>query len=499
MSGRLTILTIVAVFGLSISVGARTPSANAASTPYDWAFVRLDYACKEKTGQLKRFCDKVHQLAVQAREDDVLVRFFDINQRCCELSRERTPSLALVDRTNEFRKAFNEYYIKNWLAFYDILFIDKQGCIFYSIRRESDVEQNIFEGDLVRTPLSECLRTRPQEEAFVDFHNYEPSDEPAAFLVEPIHRDGEFLGWLALQCAINKINSLFAGSEQLGETGETFLVNHAGHMLTESNFEGDSTILAKKLSNENVQAKFREKQGHRTVVDYRGFVALTSFEVVEFLGTQWLVVAKVDKSQITTEHFMQQSDFYHEQVTQHLTGLPIRNSKAAFPVTDQKVIRVDMDEFVKADNRELLKTLGVSTCTAVIATYPGKFGYLAHISPLDMAYGTGTTNLLGHITKKIKTYDIYKYERRRVRFVIVANHFNSLASIVDKLVDEGFLLSQISVLYHPQANCANVTYDYSQDLINVEWVSDQALSTRCVYHGDDSQNLETIVEDSMGG
>ena len=58
-----------------------------------------------------------------------------------------------------------------------------------------------------------------------------------------------------------------------------------------------------------------------------------------------------------------------------------------------------------------LQTLGVSTCTAVIATYPGKFGYMAHVSPLDSVYGGNVTDLVGLITKKIKTYDIYKYER----------------------------------------------------------------------------------------
>ena len=185
------------------------------------------------------------------------------------------------------------------------------------------------------------------------------------------------------------LNSLFAGAEQLGETGETFLVNHQGYMLTESSFEGDSTILEKKLSNENIQAKFREKQGHRTVSDYRGFTVLTSFEVVEFMGTQWLVVAKVDEAQITTEHFMQHRKYYAEKVIHHLASLPVGRGKERFPTTDQKIFRVDMDEFVKANHGELLETLGVSTCTAVIATYPGKFGYLAHISPLDRVYGTG--------------------------------------------------------------------------------------------------------------
>ncbi len=473
-------------------------SPSAMYSPYDWAFVRLDNSRHEKVEQLRRFCDRIHDLAARARDDDVLLRFFELNAKCYALRQSGSPPEEFTRKTTEFRKAFNEYYIQNWLAFYDILFVDRSGTVFYTIRRDANYEQNLFEGPPSQSPLAKCLKEVPEGEAFVDFCFYESSGEPAAFLVEPVHIRGEHQGWMVLQCAINKINSIFAGSETLGETGETFLVNHQGYMLTESSFEGQSTILEKKLSNDNVQAKFHDGKGHRRVTDYRGFAALTSFEVVEFLGTSWLVVAKVDEAQVTTEHYKQHRHYYADRIVEHLSAMPTGGTREEFPTDDRKTIRVDMDEFVKADHGEILKTLGVSTCTAIVATYPGKFGYLAHISPLDRIYGTDGSNLLGHVTKKIRTYDIYKYERRRVRFVIVVRHFDSLINTVDKLVDDGFLLSQISVLYHPEARCANVTYDYSQDRISVEWVFDQPQTAVCIHHGDDGRDLATIVRTSMG-
>ena len=466
-------------------------------SPTDWAHVRLDYARRDKVQQLQRFCDRIHGLAQQASEDDVLARFFEVNLKCFALEQANSAPEELVRKTAEFRRAFNEYYIENWLAFYDLLFVDLQGNVFYTIRRDSNYGQNIFKQGRSHTPLARCLAAKPKKEVFIDFHDCAVSGEPAAFFVEPVHRKGEPLGWIVLQCAINKINSLFAGSEELGETGETFLVNHEGHMLTESNFEGQSTILTKRLSDDNIQAKFRDREGNRRVIDYRGFVALTSFEVVEFLGTKWLVVVKIDEAQVTTEHFMQHRNHYGDRIVERLADTIPGGSRSELPIDNRRIVRVDMDEFVKADHGEVLKTLGVSTCTAVVATYPGKFGYLAHISPLDRIYGTDGTNLLGHITKKIKTYDVYKYERRHVRFVIIASHFNSLRNIINKLVDDGFLLSQIRVLYHAKARCANVTYDYSQDQISVEWVLEGENSDACVHHGEDGHNLETIMKDSM--
>ena len=488
-------------FGVTtLAVLTLCSAARADRSPHEWAFIRLDYACKEKARQFKRFCDQVHERVTRARTDDVLVEFFDVNRKYFHLHREgNRPPEELTTRIGDLHRAMNDHYVRNYLCFYDILMIDTDGNVFYTIRKESDYQHTLFEGALARTPLVRCLRADPQEEVFVDFQYYAASDKPAAFFVEPVSKDGQHLGWLVLQCAINKVNSLFAGAEKLGETGETFLVNHDGYLLTESNFEGDSTILKKRLDDRNIKIKFHEKQGHRTVTDYRGFPALTSFEVVEFLGTQWLVVAKVDEAQIIAEHFQLHQEYYHDRIIRHLTNLPVPDSTGPVPISGKKTIQVDMDEFVGANHDELLRTVGVSTCTAVVATYPGKFGYLAHISPLDKIYGGNATNPLGHIIKKIKTYDIYKYERPRVRFVVVAGHCDSLPQIVGKLVDERFLLSQITVLHGPPGHYANVTYGYSQDRISVKWVSDQTGVDWAVQQACDAQNLGESIRQLIAG
>jgi hypothetical protein len=79
----------------------------------------------------------------------------------------------------------------------------------------------------------------------------------------------------------------------------------------------------------------------------------------------------------------------------------------------------------------------------------------------------------------------------------VARHLDSLIPIANKLVEEGFLLAQISVMYHPQAKCANVLYDYSKDRLSVEWVPYQASDARFIQHAGASYNLETIVKRSI--
>ena len=478
------------LFLIAISVLSTTSPVQANKSVHEWAFTRLNYARNEKTQQLRRLCDNIHKRAVSIRDNGVMINFFEVNNKYFKMNQNDTAPDKFKHAIKRLRKQINDYYIVNYLSFYDILFINKSGDIFYTIRKESDYHKNLFTGELAKTTLSKHLSKNPKKEVFVDFHYYAVSSKPAAFFIEPAFKNGDHLGWFVMQYAVNKINSLFAGAEQLGMTGEAFLVNKDGYLLTESNFASSSTIMKTRLDNKNIEGKFKEKWGNKIITDYRGFEVLTSFEVFDFLGIQWLVVSKVDEAQIVTEHFQQHPKYYSEKIENFLSELPVNNN-GTFKKRRNKTIMVDMDEFVKAEHGELLKTIGVSSCTAFIATYPGKFGYMAHLSPYDKMYGGYATNLLGHIIKKIKNYDIYKYERRRVRFIVVAKHFNGLKSIVDKLVNEGFLLSQINVLHHPQARCANVIFNYSENLTCTEWVMN---TNKITQNPGDENNLGTIVK-----
>ncbi|MCP4575955.1 MAG: hypothetical protein GY846_06700 [Deltaproteobacteria bacterium] len=170
------------------------------------------------------------------------------------------------------------------------LFIDGDGDIFHTIRRQGDYHKNIFEGELAITTLARQLTNHP-DETFVDYEYYSVSDEPSAFFVEPVLKDGCLEGWFVLQCAINKINNMFTQEKGLGATGEVFLVNRHQYMLTESRFSKETSILNRHLSSENIETKFRERSGRKMVTDYRGVRAFTSFEVCHIGASEWLLIA----------------------------------------------------------------------------------------------------------------------------------------------------------------------------------------------------------------
>ena len=78
----------------------------------------------------------------------------------------------------------DKHFVNTYSNFYDILFVDSTGYIFFSIKQEFDYQKNLFEGELASTELSKLLK-QSIKETFVGYEFYFPSDEPAAFYIIP--------------------------------------------------------------------------------------------------------------------------------------------------------------------------------------------------------------------------------------------------------------------------------------------------------------------------
>ena len=461
---------------------------------FDWTFVQLDYARKEKVKSLKRFTERLHNFAKQAAKDKRIAAFFEMNRQYFNAGHDQKIPDSLSRKVKKLRKQFDQYYLSSYFAFYDIIFINNEGTAFYTIRKEMDTHVNLINEKGSIGKLGEVISQRPDHEVFIDFYNYSPSSEPAAFFVEPIFNKGIQVGWIALQCAINKLNTIFASTDELGKTGETFLVNQNGLLLTESYFKGYSTILKLHLDDRNIKPKFENEIGNRIVTDYRGAAALSSFEVFEFLGSKWLVIAKIDKNEILTEHYKRYNKYYKDRILEYIHQNPLVLSSFSPEKRYDKTVRVDIDEFLKAEKGEVLETWGVSTCTALIATIPERFSYLAHISPKDKMYNGNETNLLKQVTKKIKGFDVYPCERQDVIFIVVAPHLDSIPNIIDQLIEDGFFLSQIKIAYNPSAKSATILSDYKNDTVIIKWIPTKDKNKVIVTDIDEIYKIDAIVE-----
>ena len=106
--------------------------------------------------------------------------------------------------------------------------------------------------------------------------------------------------------------------------------------------------------------------------------------------------------------------------------------------------------------------------------------YLAHIGPTDDGYlddalartflGSRRTRYLYEMTTRIKHFDVVPNELKNVRFVVVATHGNSIAGILETLLDQGIDLAQVRFMYDTEADFANVSFDQRTNSVEAEWI-----------------------------
>ena len=190
-------------------------------------------------------------------------------------------------------------------AYYDIFLFDVNGNVIYTVFKELDFSTNVMTGQWKDTDLGNVFRmvkNNPREDykAFVDFKSYAPSNNvPASFIASPILDDaGNFMGAIAFQMPIGRINSVMQQTAGMGETGESYIIGNDYLMRSDSRFSKESTILKTKVEGETAKLAIEGKEGVMIVADYRGIPVVSAYTFLDFLGIRWGVLSEMDEAEV---------------------------------------------------------------------------------------------------------------------------------------------------------------------------------------------------------
>jgi hypothetical protein len=113
------------------------------------------------------------------------------------------------------------------------------------------------------------------------------------------------------------------------------------------------------------------------------------------------------------------------------------------------------------------------------------------------SFGEDAGDLLKGILKRIKFYDISPFEIRNLRALAVAVHTESFEKIIDKLINAGFFLSQITVLYGPENKYANIWGEVPTGATFIEWVAPDGFTSTWTT-ADEVRDLGWIIKSVSG-
>ncbi len=205
-------------------------------------------------------------------------------------------------------KAYHNWFrtLQRTRDYYDVFLFDTQGNLVYSVFKKLDYATNVVSGEWADSGLGTVFKGAHElgqkgqaEQVFDDFKPYAPSnDAPASFMAEPLFdASGTYVGVLAYQMPIGRINAVMEYGQAHGETGEYEIVGSDYLMRNGSRFDGDEAILNREVKNAAVENALKGERGSVFAHNHQGAMALKAYVPFEFMGNQWAIVSSVEKSE----------------------------------------------------------------------------------------------------------------------------------------------------------------------------------------------------------
>ena len=201
-----------------------------------------------------------------------------------------------------------EQYVEEY-GYYDLFFINTDGDVVYTVAKESDLGENVKNGQLANSPLGTAFQKGMNKTSFIDFEWYDVSDEPASFVSTPMEdMDGNKVGVLVYQISLEAINNIMQERAGMGETGETYLVGSDKKMRSDSYLDPEGHSVEASLSGtvqqNGVDTRATEKalagkSGTEIITDYNGNPVLSSYAPLDIGDTRWAVISEINKSEVT--------------------------------------------------------------------------------------------------------------------------------------------------------------------------------------------------------
>ena len=204
---------------------------------------------------------------------------------------------------NDYFARYREIY-----GYYDLFLINPDGYCFYTVIKEPDYRTNLVNGKYADSNLGRLTRTvlKTGRFGFADFEPYAPSNgDPAAFIAQPIVRNGRTEVVAALQIPLDAINGIMNQRAGLGDTGETYLVGpdrlmRSDAYLDPQNFSVESSFAdpdSNKVDTAASRGAIEGRTGQEETVNYKDDDVLSSYSPISVWNADWALIAEKGSSE----------------------------------------------------------------------------------------------------------------------------------------------------------------------------------------------------------
>ena len=246
--------------------------------------------------------------------------------------------LELVTKANQsqydklhtrFHPVYKQYLTLN--GYYDLLLVDNNANVVYSVGKEIDFATNLSTGPHRASGLGKVVQQaltleKPGQTFLVDFEPYLPSlGKPTAFIASPIFDADRKVGVLVFELPISRIGTVMTSegnwkNEGYGDTGESYivasdfgmrndsrrLIENPERYITQleqaetgaSSIENIRTfgtsVFFRKIITDATRDALDGNTDTRIITDQRGVELLSSYTRLSIPGLNWVIIAEME-------------------------------------------------------------------------------------------------------------------------------------------------------------------------------------------------------------
>ncbi|MGJ8674545.1 MAG: methyl-accepting chemotaxis protein [Pseudoalteromonas sp.] len=244
-------------------------------------------------------------------------------------------ALTKLDNTSDYSQAHAKFHpdTRRFLqeyGYYDIFIVDAStGNIVYSVFKELDFATNLKTGPYANSGLGVAFRQALTIKKVGEVFNskiepYLPSyNAMAGFLSAPIFENDKKIAVLIFQIPLNKINNVLTRNKQwveqgYGLSGETYLTNTDGTLLTESRFfleneneymdaisskmpkaaalikQAGTSVGYQQVKTFSSERALNGESGFEKILDYRDVEVFSAYVPINFGSNRFALMAEID-------------------------------------------------------------------------------------------------------------------------------------------------------------------------------------------------------------
>ena len=189
-----------------------------------------------------------------------------------------------------------QHYVADY-GYTNILFINKNGDVIYSVSASEFKGQNLKTGDYKDFSISLLFEKALVDVEFEDFTWNEEVKNFTCYFGSPVYEGEDLLGVITIEVPFSHLDHVLVHRAGLGQTGEMYLVGDDGFMRSNSRFSEESTILQMEVDTDATREAFSGNIGTKIGKDYRDVWVLSAYAPLNLKFVDWVLIVEIDKKE----------------------------------------------------------------------------------------------------------------------------------------------------------------------------------------------------------